>query len=208
LNGNVRGPNPDIIKIMAQLLWHKDDIEIGEPVNKNHKRYLDKEKVELLNNHIFLSMANLVFFFVSVSRYPELKEIFENDIKDLLGVRLEKPEEYNPQTHNRQENNYGLAFTELIQNILIPGYGFSSEVRVRRKDFRLRLVHILQDTVKSMVDLALADMKNTSAYRIVMNDFERTMAWTKMLADCVDEVEAKKPHRRIHTPLLREDEVV
>ena len=196
-------PNPKIIKIMAQLLWHKDDIEIGEPVNKNHKRYLDKEKVELLNNHIFLSMANLVFFFVSVSRYPELKEIFENDIKDLLGVRLEKPEEY-----NSQENSYGFAFTELIQNILIPGYGFSSQVRVCRKDFRLRLVHILQDTVKSIVELALVDIKNTSTYRIVMNDFERTMAWTKMLADCVDEVEAKKPHRRIHTPLLREDEVV
>ena len=41
-----------------------------------------------------------------------------------------------------------------------------------------------------------------------MNDFESTMAWTKMLADCVDEAEAKKAHRRIYTPLLKEDEVV
>jgi hypothetical protein len=197
------GPNPEIIKVMAGLLWYKDDIENGEPVKRNHKRYLDKEKVELLNNHIFPSMANLIFFFVSVSRYPKLKEIFENDIKDLLGVRLENPHENNP-----QENSYGFAFTELIRTILIPGYGFISEVNVCRKDFRLRLNHILQDTVKSMVDLALIDMKDTSTHRIIMNDFERTMAWTKMLADCVDEVEVKKPHRRIYTALLREDEVV
>jgi hypothetical protein len=192
------GPNPAIIKTMAGLLWYKDDIEIEDTVNRNHKRYLDKEKVELLNNYIFPSMSNLVFFFVSISRYPKLREIFENDIKDLLGVRLENP----------QENNNGFAFTELIRSILLPGYGFIGEVKICRKDFRLRLNQILQDIVKSMVDLALIDMKDTSAYRIVMDDFERTMAWTKMLADCADGVEVKRPNRRIHTILLGEDEPV
>jgi hypothetical protein len=192
------GPNPAIIKIMAGLLWYKNDIEIGETVSTNHKRYLDKEKVELLNNYIFPSMSNLIFFFVSTSRYPQLRNIFENDIKNLLGVRLENPE----------GNNSEFAFIELIRSILLPGYGFIGEVKVSRKDFRLRLNQILHDIIKSMVDLALTDMRDTSAYRIVMDDFERTVAWTKMLAHCADGVEVKKPHRKIHTILLGEDETV
>jgi hypothetical protein len=49
---------------------------------KEYRRYLDKEKVRILNDYIFPSMATLLFFFKCVANYPELRSIFENDIKD------------------------------------------------------------------------------------------------------------------------------
>src|SRR5438067_10161537 len=117
-----------ISSLMTKLLFFKDEEEerqmmmdasedqqqeygLNEQSEKarKHKRVLDKEKVRVLDNYIFPAMANLTFFFRCISKYPELREVFEDDVKDLLGVRRENP----------QPNNHGFIIFNLLHSILL-----------------------------------------------------------------------------------------
>ena len=56
-------------------------IEAGEDISKDEKqelirikRNLDKRKVDVLNKHIFRSMANLIVFFDNLAEHLELRE--------------------------------------------------------------------------------------------------------------------------------------
>jgi hypothetical protein len=74
----------EVLRVMHDMLQYKKDIVEWEMTpDTKHKRYLDKEKVLILDKHIFPAMANLQFFFYYVSRYPELREVFDDDIKEL-----------------------------------------------------------------------------------------------------------------------------
>jgi hypothetical protein len=101
----------DVLRVMQEMLQYKKDINEWEMTpDMKRKRYLDKEKVLLLNKHIFPAMANLLFFFYYVSRYPELREVFDDDIEELLGVR-----------RDTTKYEYGYIFNILIQSILLIG---------------------------------------------------------------------------------------
>ena len=181
------------------MLRYKDDLNNRNIVKRNRKRYLDKEKVLLLDRHIFPAMANLTFFFYYVSKYPELREIFDDDIKDLLGIR-----------HNA-EDNYGFVFADLIRSIL--GVGFSYNPKTHVNDFRLQLIQILLETSWAKVDVSMASVfKNSSAQRIVADDFNRVWAWTRMLSEQIELQTATEDrvHRTIsfhsRIPLRPDDE--
>ena len=47
----------------------------------------DRRKVDRLNNDIFCSMANLIYFFEFINEHHELEGIFDEDVEDLLGFR-------------------------------------------------------------------------------------------------------------------------
>jgi hypothetical protein len=178
----------EVNKFMVKLLQHlldEEEIKSQEKITreeleklKKHKRYLDKEKVKILNNYIFPSMANVVFFFKSIVSYPELREVFEDDIKDLLGVRRLNP----------QSNNYGFVFFNLLHSILLVGEGIYIDKREHRKDFRLRLNQLLQELVWAKFEVSLAKVfRNERAQRVVAGDFYRVWGWTRMLAEGLDE---------------------
>jgi hypothetical protein len=200
-------PNHAIVSLMTKMLQHKDDKRLGGFVNKKRKRYFDKEKVLVLDRHIFPSMANLIFFFKSISRYPELEEVFENDIKDLLGVRRGDPE----------QDDYGFIFSQLLRSILLIEEEIHSEQFEEvadRKDFRLQLNQILQEIVSFKVDISLKNVfKNEKERRIVMDDFNRVELWTRMLSDNIDKAaEDNIPPRRIikipSLPIREDDEPI
>lgn len=216
---SIKGYSVDdsILRLMINLLQHISDMENGQIVNNNRKRYLDKEKVLILDKYIFPSMANLIFFFKSISRYPELKKIFDDDIKDLLGVRRINPE----------QNKYAYLFSQLVRSILlIEDEPYSEEEADRddfpshyqlaetdKKDYRLRLNQILQDIVKiKVVDIDLAGVSEREK-RFVQDDFNRVRLWTKIIAEggaqiTEDTEDIRLPHRTIKFGKiqLREDE--
>jgi hypothetical protein len=192
-------PHKKITEIMRDLLEYQDDLDVGLK-DSDHKRYIDTEKVELLNDYIFPSMANIVFFFRFISRYPQLKKIFDNDVRDLLGVRRENP----------HDDNYGFIFSALVRSIVSTGLGFISKEEIRSKDFRLRLNQILQESVWVKAELTLPDVfKNPAAQRVVEDDFNRAWAWVRMLAEGIEQApkDNKPPHRTIRFGIieLRED---
>lgn len=195
-------PETEMRRILMGLLQYKDDLEIGVDGGKEHKRYLDKEKVKLLDKYVFESMANIMYFFRSVSRYPQLREIFEDDVKDLLGVRGKDP----------KDGDYGFIFSELVRCILLPGLGFVNKKEVEGKDFRLRLNQILLENIWIKMDLSLTEVfKNPAAQKVVGDDFNRAWAWVRMLAEStkLPNKDIRPPHRTItsYEIPLREDDL-
>jgi hypothetical protein len=196
------GCHADVLRVMQEMLQYMWEInEYGIAADVKHKRYLDKEKVLLLHNHIFPAMANLLFFFYFVSRYPQLREVFDDDIEELLGVK-----------RDTSKHEYGFIFNTLIKSILLIGPYNTAEKHV--KDFRLRLIQILEEAIWAKVDLALPNIleKNLNAQRAVGEDFVKVWTWTRMLAEQVEQQVEKrdgKLHRTInfgHISLI-EDEV-
>src|SRR5437870_4796919 len=59
--------------------------------DKNLRRKLATDKVRVLDK-IFQAMANLSFFFESISAHKELQELFDDDLIDLLGLKQERHE--------------------------------------------------------------------------------------------------------------------
>ncbi len=91
--------NPTLINFLEdQLLYFKNNkmidekIETGENISKNEytelnktKKLLQRRKVDILDKHVFRSMANLIIFFKYIAENDELRELFEDDIKELFG---------------------------------------------------------------------------------------------------------------------------
>ena len=120
-----------------------------------------------------------------------------------MGVRREKPD----------HGNYGFIFSDLLESILALGikdrfYADHQEM-ISVKDFRLRLISILCEICKTKVCLILKDVfRDLTLQRTVEEDFNRSLAWSTILADSVDQSEdTKPPHRtiRFDTRQLRED---
>ena len=66
--------------------------EFPSEINARDKS-LRTKKVRILDI-IFQAMADLTFFFKTVALHPELQQILESDIKDLLGVKHQSTQEY------------------------------------------------------------------------------------------------------------------
>ena len=143
---------------------------------------LRKLKVRILDKFVFPAMANLFYFFNEISKHPELQESFDDDIKDLLGVRR-----YNP-----KNDNYGFIFSNLIASILkikLLGEHLESD------DFRLRLIQILQNIIFLGIEQSLPDiLKERRSYNRMLQDMEGSLGWTLMLAYHVKDEKAL-PHR-------------
>ena len=51
----------------------------------------DEIKVRMLDNQVFRSMANLMYFFEFLNLHPELIDKFGDDVVDLLRLRVADP---------------------------------------------------------------------------------------------------------------------
>lgn len=151
------------IEALANRLSNSQWKELG--TIKKRSKTLKNTKMDILNEIIFPSMANLTFFFEAISDSLQLQEAFESDIRELLGIRRINP---NP-------GNYAFMFDRLLRAIL--------KGRVYENDFRIKLIHQLQEIIYNKLYLLTYDILNTDlAVRNVMEDVGRTMAWTEMIS--------------------------
>lgn len=140
----------------------------GENTDEVQTEYLKEyDSVHRLKDYylkrIFQAMADLTFFFEAVSLNPELQDEFESDIKDLLGVKR-----LNPRT-----TNYAFMFAKLMFGIVM-----SSD---KSNDFRLRLVHKLQEAIRArLTTLKVLETEKTTER--VFDDIDKVLAWTEMIS--------------------------
>lgn len=191
-------PNRFLIEFMRLRLQREKDkrdpettAEAFSDKDKRKIRNLDRMKVYILNKHIFQAMANLTFFFESIAESPELQEVIEDDIKELLFWRKKKIDKV--QSENKKPlaiDQTQAVFTRLIDAMLIWN---------ERKDpnnFRLGLIYILHNIIFQKINnLALTEFGDTIANNIVQADMGRAWAWTKLYAGRVekDDEESNRP---------------
>jgi hypothetical protein len=189
-------PSPDLVQYirdelhMKQLRRMRDDA--GEELLSDEKRYernLDKRKSTWMNK-IFQEMADLIFFLECIATIPELKEEFEDEYEELLG--LSDPE------YSIDDIMLRTSFGRLIASVLQTGNGDSShpsmiatyvaQVNVYKK---IRKV-IGPDDSKALGDTL--DAMNPDITEKISDDIRYAMAWTKFLSNAR---EYKKHHRRV-----------
>jgi hypothetical protein len=198
-------PHEGLVALLKKQLDMRNEVQAGRESpgdDKKKRNEIDRLKVYYLNKHIFPAMANLAFFFGAITKHPELEKIYEDDIKDLLGIRRKKPSD-----KSKPKPLCGFMFSDLLRNILkVSGSPF--EKREIMKDYSLILNHRAEEIVRMKVRRSLpsgqyskggilaggqysksAMMKTTdeaNVHGVILSDFDRALAWTGMLASRVD----------------------
>jgi hypothetical protein len=170
--------------------------EAGEDIPKEEKlelnkikRNLDRRKVDVLDKHIFRSMANLIVFFDELAEHPELSELYEEDVKELLGFIGQNAKKY--------EDN---IVTRLLQSIL------SWDTSREPINFRLELMSSIQNVLfHKITNLTLMDenLGESITNMIVNPDVGRALIWCRMFSakyrqsEKKREDQAREPNRPI-----------
>jgi hypothetical protein len=156
-------------------------------LNKN-KRKLDRRKVYILDKHIFPSLANLVIFFDYLEKNPELRKLFEGDVKELLGFIGQ---------YAKYEDN---IITRLLQSIL------KWDTNSDPNNFRLELISSIQNVLyHKITDLTLTDknLGDSITSGIVGPDVGRALLFARMFSSryvysLKKKDQAKEPNRPIN----------
>ena len=187
----------DQLRYYESVNKFKKRIVAGEDVPKEEKqklnkikRNLDRRKVDVLDNYIFRSMANLIVFFDNLAQYPELRNIYEEDIKELLGFIGQNSKKY--------EDN---IVTRLLQSIL------TWDTNREPINFRLELMSSIQNVIyHKILNLTLMDenLGESVTNTIVNPDVGRALIWCRMFSakyrqsDKKREDQAREPNRPIN----------
>jgi hypothetical protein len=128
--------------------------------DKRKIRTLDRRKVYVLQ-YIFRSLANLTFFLEETAKNQVLQEIFEDDLKELFGIK----------DTDRSNNVLGRLVDALL----------SWDERKDPNNFRLGLIFILQNIIFLKINnIASIEFGDIMANNIVQPDMGRAWAWTNL----------------------------
>jgi hypothetical protein len=126
---------------------------------------LSAARTRILDEVVCQAMADITFFFSAVGAHPEIQKLFDDDIKEILGVKRLNP----------KDTPYGFMFGALVSGMLLNRFNTG-------KDFRLRLNNYLQRMVWGKMSLYLPEIFESSAVQGSVNqDFNRVLGWTQTL---------------------------
>lgn len=178
----------------------------------------DKNKVKILNKHIFPSMANLIYFFEFINKHPELEGVFDDDVEDLFGLRGS-----HVKRHKTDDGKY-LVFLRFLDAIL--GYDGNdviveemdgktyTERRLKKstlvkkfdvsRNIRLQLIAAVTDAaVQGIQNIAgekegqTPSIAHAKIYKIIGQDLERTSIWKDYYCTSQIKLNINNPHRKI-----------
>jgi hypothetical protein len=138
----------------------------------------DGRKRIVLDNYIFKSMANLIYFFEFINDHPDLINKFDKDIEDLLGL-------YG--TFSKSS-----PFSRLIKAFIgrILGTKWHDDSNDDRFNFRRRLLTLMQILINQKVMFYTANSQKGIVDRrfsqMIVNDMQRAEVWTLYLDKYVD----------------------
>jgi len=134
--------------LLERLQYYIDTENVATPSKAQEKksRALDRRKVYLLDKYIFPGMADLVFFIQTVNADPRLQELFEDDLKDLFGLR-----------QFTGDYLYSGTLARLLQGMLFDGY-YHDDNSVEGVDYRTILANIIMDVVEKKLAACLKQL--------------------------------------------------
>lgn len=155
----------EVVEMRGDKLTNADRVQLD--TIKNKLKALKNNKIEILDEIIFPSMANLAYFFNRIVNSEYFGD-FESDIKDLLGVRRLHP----------NSENYAFMFAELVAAMITVGPNSIMP------NFRLKLLHTLQNLIFRKI-MNQVEFETENAKGAVLEDIERSKVWTEMIASRV-----------------------
>ena len=162
---------------LDKILKSKDRSRFSTEEN-NLDIKLRQDKKRLLDNVIFPSMANLVVFFKYMAEDSKVRDIFEEDLKELLGFIGQNAKKY--------EDN---IITKLLQSIL------EWDTNREPNNFRLELVSSIQNVIyHKLTYLTLMDknLGDSITNTIVSPDVGRALVWSRMFSAKYRQSDKKK----------------
>ncbi len=143
-------------------------------------------KVYVLDKIIFPSMANVLAFFEYVSKNPDLQELFDDDIKELLlGHKDSGP----------------IIFRRLLEAILTwhtPDARKSTYKSSRDLNFRAELFHTMLLVAFHRVPSVLkSELPLQVVNTILINDLARAWAWTEILKKRTPNYDDEEASRKV-----------
>lgn len=175
------------IRERLQLEQKKDRLtKAGEELSEEEGKRLTALRTATtrrLNEIIFPSMANVLYFTEMCAQHKELREFFDDAIQDLFGIRYEK-------------KYYHKSFSPVFRRLLDALLTWSE--KESPNDFRLALLELMQRTVFYKSHLfSMGQLGGDVANSIVQHDMGRAWMWTKLLAKGVEEGMGFDPDRPI-----------
>lgn len=195
----------------------KEFEKLKTEIDRKYKN-LNTERLRFLDQHIFPSMANLVKFFEYLAKYPELRQVFEEDMKELFGYITEpekktftkeqetKDEEGNIKkidipyfTVYCQENGYNNIMRRFLESVL------TWDLMKDPNNFRLGLIKDIQYNIFQVTaSLAMRDFSGDfGVEHIINNDIGRAVSWSALFgsryrnSDQAKQDKSKLPKRPI-----------
>ena len=182
---------------------------------QNNYKNLNVERLRFLDQYIFRSMANLIVFFEHLAKYPELRDVFETDIKELFGYITELDKKtYTKEQENSdgkiekvpyftiycQENGYNNIIRRFMRALL------HWDIENDPNNFRLGLIRDIQYVIfQHMSTIASREFGGDigGADHIINDDIGRAVSWTTLFSsrycksEHANEDKSKRPKRPI-----------
>lgn len=178
----------DLEKIERKKYAGEDLEELKNAVAEEYGD-INTEKTRLLDGTIFPSMANLIVFFEYLTKYPQLRELFEKDVKALFGYF--KGPWYNETEEDGKTYKYRFkpepGHTYWIVNRLVKSL-LTWDMKKDPNNFRLHLVAELQKITSEIIrDLARLESDGFSGVDNIINtQMAQAESWTKLYASRYD----------------------
>ncbi|MGD1838538.1 MAG: hypothetical protein ACPKPY_10845 [Nitrososphaeraceae archaeon] len=176
-------------------------LDAGEKISdelEKKNNSLKKRKVWILDKYIFPSMANLVVFFECLEKNPEIRELFEDDIKELLGYVKE------PLDKTKEDQSSYFARHNIITRFL-ESLLYNNFFKNDPNNFRLELLSDIQRIIFNQItSLARYESDMSGVDSIIQNHMGQAWIWTKSYAYRYNKSEQGKvdsqsePHRPIN----------
>ncbi len=150
----------------------------------SRKKESNARKSDILDQIIFPSMANLIYFFETLEKNSEVKKSFEKPLIDLLNPQftaehVRKGEIGMPGSTLHMFRNNNLK--RLVSNMISIDYEKNDEIL---RDFRIALLYQLQlityDAVKEIFKKEYGVFGQIT--KSVKEDFEKTIGWLALIA--------------------------
>lgn len=185
----------------------KDPKKRGQkPSNKFHKNMKESaaRKVDVLDKIVFPSMANLMYFFEAIEISPDLKRLFEKDVKKLLDPKdthraAHSVSDMRFQSHweFRDNNLY-----RLLENALSLDFG-EKGIKIDTKNFRIALLYQLQCLILDSMDRLLQEEYGffTQISQSALEDYRKAVGWLAFITKSTPDVKEDHDRKIGFTPI-------
>jgi hypothetical protein len=185
----------------------KELTEAGKKLSETQekrRRALDTKKVEILNNYIYPSMADIVVF-LEYAQKEELREAFGEDIKELFfGIPKNFHKGYSDYFDiKRMPEGHRIHFSTVFSRFLLAAVRWNEDYKTNKneahgrqmlglapriRDFRLLLVFYLFEIISHIVteNASIQAFGDDSYSTLVLQDLARLSIWIRLLTKDID----------------------